>query len=219
MALSPDYYTVLGIRRTESPAAIRRAFRRLVVRYHPDRAGAQETRRFQEIVEAYRVLADPAQREAYNSAAVGVRFPIVDVSPRMPSPEPLSLFNDFQAPQSEIREVFDRWSRNFTHLGVPKAERVKPLDLDVILSPEEAERGTNLSIALPALRRCETCDGTGRDWLFPCIPCGGQGVIEEERLVELQLPQAVAGESVYEVPLRHLGVHNLYLRIRLRVAG
>jgi DnaJ-class molecular chaperone len=102
---------------------------------------------------------------------------------------------------------------------VPKAERVKPLDLDVILSPEEAERGTNLSIALPALRRCETCGGSGRDWLFPCIPCGGQGVIEEERLVELQLPQAVAGESVYEVPLRHLGVHNLYLRIRLRVEG
>jgi molecular chaperone DnaJ len=219
MALSPDYYTLLGIRRTESPAAIRRAFRRLVVRYHPDRAGAEEARRFQEIVEAYRVLSDPAQREAYNQAGVGVRFPVVDVSPRMPSPEPLSLFNDFQAPQSEIREVFDRWSRNFTHLGVPKAERVKPLDLDVILSPEEAERGTNLSIALPALRRCETCGGSGRDWLFPCIPCGGQGVIEEERLVELQLPQAVAGESVYEVPLRHLGVHNLYLRIRLRVEG
>ncbi len=228
MALSPDYYTVLGIRRTESPAAIRRAFRRLVVRYHPDRASAQEARRFQEIVEAYRVLSDPAQREAYNQTAhpsplgsvgVGVRFPVVDVSPRMASPEPLSLFNDFHAPQSEIREVFDRWSRNFTHLGVPKAERMKPLDLDVILSPEEAERGTNLSIALPALRRCETCGGSGRDWLFPCIPCGAQGVIEEERLVELQLPQAVAGESVYEVPLRHLGVHNLYLRIRLRVAG
>jgi molecular chaperone DnaJ len=228
MGLSPDYYTVLGIRRTESPAAIRRAFRRLVVRYHPDRAGAQEARRFQEIVEAYRVLSDPAQREAYTqtseatplgSAEVGVRFSVVDVSPRMPSPEPLSLFHDFHAPQSEIREVFDRWSRNFTHLGVPKAERVKPLDLDVILSPEEAERGTNLSIALPAIRRCETCGGSGRDWLFPCIPCGGQGMVEEERLVELRLPRAVVGESIYEVPLRHLGVENLYLRIRLRVTG
>ena len=228
MALIPNYYTVLGIRRTEGPVAIRRAFRRLVVRYHPDRAGEQQAHRFQEIVEAYRVLSDAAQREAYDQTArasvvepvgVGVRFPVVDRSPTIPRAEPLSLFQDFHAPQSEIRRAFDVWSRNFTHVGVPKAERLKPLDLDVILSPEEAERGTKVSISVPVLRRCATCGGSGRDWLFRCIPCGAQGMIEEERVVELHLPQAVAGESVFEVPLQHLGVRNLYLRVRLRVAG
>ena len=226
MGSSPDYYAVLGIRRGEGAVGIRRAFRRLVVRYHPDRASEEQSRRFQQVVEAYRVLSDASQRQAYDEAhsaaviepmSVPMGSVIVDVTSRAPRPPPLSLFHDFCAPESEIREVSDRWTRNFTEIGVPKSERLRPLDLDIILSADEAEQGTAVAIAVPALRHCPTCDGSGRDWLFPCLECAGQGIIEEERLLELQIPQAIQSDRVFEVPLSHLGVHNLYLRVRLRV--
>ena len=226
MVSSPDYYAVLGVKRGEGAAGIRRAFRRLVVRYHPDRAGAEETRRFQEVVQAYRVLSGPWQREAYDEArgaeaieplGVGMSSVVVDVTRRAPRPPPLSLFHDFHAPESAIHEVSDRWARNFTQIGVPKAERLRPLDLDIILTADEAEQGTAVSIAVPALRRCPTCGGSGRDWLFECLECAGRGIIEEERLLELQIPQSIRSDRIFEVPLSHLGVHNLYLRVRLRI--
>ena len=205
MASSPDFYAVLGIKRGEGVAGIRRAFRRLMARYHPDRADEEQTCRFQEVVEAYRVLSDPSQRHRYDEVR------------RAPRPPPLLLFRDFHAPESEIREVSDRWNRNFTEIGVPKAERLRPLDLDIILTADEGQRGTAVSIAVPALRRCSTCAGSGRDWLFPCLECAGQGIIEEERLLELQIPQAIQSDRILEIPLSHVGVHNLYLRVRLRV--
>ena len=142
MASSPDYYAVLGIKRGEGAAGIRRAFRRLVARYHPDCADEEQTCRFQEVVEAYRVLSDPSQRHAYDEVG------------RAPRPPPLLLFRDFHAPESEIREVSDRWNRNFTEIGVPKAERLRPLELDIILTADEAQQGTAVSISVPALRRC-----------------------------------------------------------------
>jgi DnaJ-class molecular chaperone len=61
-----NYYVVLGVSRDEKPAGIRSAYRRLAKVLHPDLAGESGTRRFQEIVEAYAVLSDPARRRAHD---------------------------------------------------------------------------------------------------------------------------------------------------------
>ena len=58
-----SYYLTLGIPRNESTEGIRQAFREIVKRYHPDRVGFERLRFFQEIVEAYHVLADPERAE------------------------------------------------------------------------------------------------------------------------------------------------------------
>lgn len=60
------YYEILGVVRTADPAGIRDAFHELARRHHPDRAGPQQTARFQQIVEAYDTLSDPEQRAAYD---------------------------------------------------------------------------------------------------------------------------------------------------------
>ena len=64
-----NYYLILGISRSDAPAAIRRAYRDLAHRYHPDRTGPDGTHHFQEINEAYEVLSDPDQRAAYDREA------------------------------------------------------------------------------------------------------------------------------------------------------
>lgn len=61
-----DYYVVLGIPRSESASGIRAAFRDLALRYHPDRAGSAGTPFFRQIIEAYKVLSDPASRASYD---------------------------------------------------------------------------------------------------------------------------------------------------------
>ena len=66
MSSRRTFYTILGISRRESPAGVRSAFRDLARRYHPDRAGARGTPYFQEIVEAYQTLSDPARRADYD---------------------------------------------------------------------------------------------------------------------------------------------------------
>lgn len=61
-----DYYALLGIDRTAAPNEVRRAWRKLALRWHPDRAGEGATATFQKIQSAYAVLADPMSRSAYD---------------------------------------------------------------------------------------------------------------------------------------------------------
>jgi hypothetical protein len=59
------------------------------------------------------------------------------------------------------------------------------------------------------------CDG--REWLFPCASCRGQGRIVTERIVRIPVPPLVRPESIIEMPLHALGMHNLYLRLYVRI--
>lgn len=214
-----NYYVVLGVPRSETPQGIRAAFRDLAKRYHPDRSGPAGERRFREVVEAYEVLSDPERRRSYNdSLAAGE--PQAPSWASGPAPEPLRPRADVFDPPEFIHpsfpEVRDDWRRNFTGVGVPKAERPRVLDLELVLTPEEARFGCTVPVGIPVVRRCRACQGTGRDWLFPCLACGGEGWTEEAVTVELRIP-AVRPGSLLEVPLDDLGVSNLVLRFRARL--
>jgi len=96
-----DYYDELGISPDASAARVRRAFRGLARRYHPDRAGPEGTRRFQDILEAYRVLSDRERRAAYDadrSGAIEVRVRVRVSRPDDPPAEPFDQRPDFADP-------------------------------------------------------------------------------------------------------------------------
>jgi DnaJ-class molecular chaperone len=73
------------------------------------------------------------------------------------------------------------------------------------------------AVGLPRVHRCPDCDGAGRIWLFPCLSCGEQGLIESEEVVPIRIPPLVHSRSIIEVPLHRLGIHNLYLRLHVRI--
>src|SRR2546426_11961101 len=79
-----SYYLTLGVPRSENTEGIRQAFREIVKRYHPDRVGSERLRFFQEIVEAYHVLADPERRRDYDRglshAEIGTDAKVMPVS-------------------------------------------------------------------------------------------------------------------------------------------
>jgi molecular chaperone DnaJ len=224
-----DYYLILGVAQTESASGIREAFRELAKRYHPDRIGPQGTSVFQKIVEAYQVLSDPERRRVYNQRLQQAEGQVTPqpapiVTPYGPEPEPLvpeplALLRGFRTMHPSFDPLFHRFRRNFTGFGGPKAERMESLTLELLLSPDEALRGGTVSLSVPVFYPCPVCHGAGRDWLFPCTYCGEQGTIEEEEIVRVRIPPAVRDGTVVEIPLRGLGIHNLYLRLSIRIVA
>ena len=218
-----NYYLILGVSQSESFAAIRARYRDLARILHPDVAGEQSTGAFQKVAEAYATLADPQARRRHDAelatwqerAPVRFRF---SSDPSAPwRREPVWLLGEPLAVRPSFDALLERVFRNFTGIGVPRTEGLEGLTVEVILTPAEAARGVEAPIAVPRVESCYECGGAGRVWLFPCDSCRGQGLIVTERIVRIQVPPLVRPQSVIEVPLHGLGIHNLYLRLYVRI--
>ena len=209
------YYMILGVSRTESAKGIRAAYRDLAKRLHPDVAGEQATRAFQEVTEAYEVLSDPQQRREYNNKlrpdGESVRVSRSAAEPILR--EPVSILGQPESIRPSFGAMYDRFLRNFTGTGVPKSERLEGLNFEVLLTAEEAFHGCVVPVGVPVFVRCPQCGGSGRDWVVPCAYCQQQGMLETEELVRVGIPPMAPSRSVYEIPLQGLGIHNFYLRL------
>jgi len=225
--LARNYYVVLGVPASESSTGIRQAFRELALRYHPDRAGAQGTRHFQELTEAYEVLSDPDRRASYDEglrhggeADLPARPPVWPASASEPEPlvpDRLSLLRDFWVTQPSADEVLDRILQSFADPERPKSRRLDALNLELLLSPEEAARGGVVALGVPVFYPCRACHGAGVLAAYACQACDGRGVVEEEEAVHLAIPAFVRDGTILRVPLRGLGIHNMYLHVFIRV--
>ena len=214
-------YMVLGITRTESSRSIRSAHRDLVKRLRRDTAREQAMLTLQEATHAYDVLSDPRRRREYDEdlrresdgEPIGGRHsraePIVA--------ESLRVFANPESIQPSFEAMYDRLLRNYTGIGVPKAERLEGLKLEVRLPPDAAARGCSVPVGVPTFSRCPHCHGSGRDWVYPCMPCGGQGTIEHEEVIRIHIPELSPPGLVLEIPLDGLGIHNFYLRLHVSV--
>lgn len=226
-----NLYVVLGVPPTERSAGIRHAFRELSRRCHPDRAGEGGTRFFQELLDAHDVLSDPERRSSYDDALRhGAEIEAAERAPWTPSfepaptPEPLvpprlSLFRDFEVTHPSADDVLDHLVRSATDPWRPKSQRVDALDLELHLTFAEAARGGVLALGVPVFYPCRVCQGAGTTVSIACPACDGQGIVEEEEEVHIPIPRFARDGAVLRVPLRGLGVHNLFLQVLLRVGA
>ena len=114
--------------------------------------------------------------------------------------------------------VRERVLRNFVRGETPPQGRADPIDVQVVLEPEEALAGGLAEIEVPTHYPCPVCRGSGRDDGEPCSVCDETGVMEETETVRVPIPPMVGDLDLFEVPLRGLGVHNYYLRLLVRIA-
>ena len=145
------------------------------------------------------------------------RFAPEPLIPEPLSPAPISIFGNPESIRPSFDALRQRFLRNFTDVAVPKAERLEGLNLEVVLSPDEAARGVVLRVGVPVFRRCATCAGTGHEWFFPCLSCGQEGVVEDEEVVSIRIPPMVASGTMVEVALEALGIRNLRLQVHVSV--
>ena len=228
---SRDYYVILGISPNESEAGIKNAYRDLARRYHPDRAGPESTRRFQEVAEAYNVLSDRTRRSSYDagrrSAVVEAdEVPVRHGRTRAPG-EPLddlapasmgwSIMDDFMRSYAVHDEVLDRFRRSLSESIRPKAGRGDTLNFGIHMTRDEARRGAEVTLAVPVFEPCRRCHGSGHIGLYACPRCRQSGWFESEEPVTLHIPPLARDGDLFEVPLAGLGMEDIRLRILVRV--
>jgi DnaJ-class molecular chaperone len=216
------HYTVLGASRTDSTRAIRAAYRDLAKQPQPGIARARAERELRELTHAFDVLSDGQCRRDYDddllreadgevvSEHESLSGPLIATS--------LRVFANRDTIRPSFEAMYERTRRNFTHAGVPKAERPEGLNLDVFLTPVQAAHGCMVPVGIPTFSRCPLCQGSGYDGLSPCMCCDEEGVIEGEQELRFHIPPMLPAGSVIEVALDPLGIHNFYLRLHVFVA-
>src|SRR3989454_2455029 len=157
-----DYYTVLGLNRDASEADIKKAYRKLAMKFHPDRNPDDKHTedKFKEAKEAYEILSDARKRAAYDQfghAGVDPSAGFGAAGARgFGSGEGFGGFAD--AFGDIFGEIFGQQGRGSRGNGVFRGSDLR-YNLD--LSLEEAARGAEVKIRIPTMETCETCHGSG----------------------------------------------------------
>ncbi|KAF0193308.1 MAG: molecular chaperone DnaJ [Gammaproteobacteria bacterium] len=173
-----DYYEVLGVARNASEADIKKAYRRLAMKFHPDRNADDATaeQKFKEAKEAYEVLADTRKRAAYDQFGHAGVDPAAGGFGAGSGASFSDIFEDV------FGDVFGGARRGGG--GAQRAHRGADLRYELDLDLEEAVKGATVKIRVPTMLRCEKCDGSGAKAgtsPTPCTTCGGNGQVRMQQ--------------------------------------
>src|SRR5215210_7699411 len=213
-----DYYEVLGVNKDASEEEIKKSYRRLAMKFHPDRNpdNPKSEEQFKEAKEAYEILADGNKRAAYD------QYGHAGVDPSAAAGAGFGGFSD--AFGDIFSDIFGGGrSRSTVFRGAD-------LRYNLEIALEDAARGTETRIRIPALEECETCKGTGakpgtqpttcptctghgqvrmQQGFFsiqqtcprchgtgkiipnPCQPCNGTGRIKQQKTLSVKIPPGV----------------------------
>jgi len=185
-----DYYQILGVTKAATDDEIKKAYRKLAHKYHPDKSGGDETK-FKELNEAYQVLSDKAKRSNYD------RFGTAEPFGAQGGQNPFSGFDfsgghgfggahDFSFYDAgDMGEIFENF---FEEMGVKSRRRTyeRGSDIEMMqeITLEEAFRGAARSVRVKTFLSCNECKGKGGDpsaGSKTCEACGGKGEIREKR--------------------------------------
>lgn len=194
--MGKDYYLILGVNRTAGAGRIKRAYRELAKRYHPDSGSGSDAARFREVTHAYETLSDTERRRRYDAELRE------------------------QAAASSARHV--RARTRGRHLDPLEPVRVRPpagplwneeaVLFDIVLSAAEASAGGMFPVAVPVTT---TCPGCGAGWeRVLCWACGGSGTVTEEREVGLVIPAGIRSGTEATLVLEQAGCR-VHVRVRV----
>jgi len=213
-----DYYEILGVAKNASEAELKKAYRRLAMKHHPDRnaGNTQAEVQFKEAKEAYEVLSDPQKRAAYDQFGhAGVQS---------------GGGGGFHGGFGDIFEDIFGDIFGGTRGGGSRRSRGSDLQYNLALTLEEAVFGSEQKLRIPTRVQCKTCEGSGaqpgtepetcttcggvgqvrmQQGFFsvqqtcpacrgkgkvirnPCNTCGGVGTVEESRTLSVKIPAGV----------------------------
>jgi molecular chaperone DnaJ len=171
-----DYYDVLGVKKSSTHEEIKKAYRELALRHHPDRVPAAEKKqaeeRFKEMSEAYAVLSDPQKRalyDQYGHQGIDQRYAQEDVFRGTDFSGAFEGMGDLGLGGSFFENLFsgmgfdvfrEHGGRRTTGAGAV-GERGRDLEIAESVTLDEAFRGTEKCVTVPRYESCKTCGGSG----------------------------------------------------------
>ena len=232
-----DYYEVLGVNKNTPKEDLKKAYRKLAMKYHPDRNPDDEaaSEKFKELSEAYEILSDDQKRQAYD------QFGHDGVNPS---------FSNAQGAAEGFSDIFgDIFSDIFgssSRAGGSRSRRGADLSYSVEVSLEDAVKGTSINLDIPSSERCSGdwhqcshCNGTGvvrmQQGFFSmqqtcphcrgegeihdpnCSICGGAGFIKKNKTLAVKIPEGVdTGDRIRLSGEGDVGKHgngDLYIQV------
>lgn len=188
MSTKRDYYEVLGVKKNASLDEIKKAYRELALRYHPDRVPAQQKKeaeeKFKEISEAYAVLSDSQKRalyDQYGHSGIDQRYAYEDIFKGADFSSVFEGLGDFGLGGGIFEDIFSDLGFDIfgSHSrGAGRARRGRDLEISVEITLEEASTGAEKTITLPGYEVCSTCSGSGAKpgtKKITCPQCRGSG--------------------------------------------
>jgi molecular chaperone DnaJ len=180
MAVKEDLYIILDVRRSASLTDIKRAFRKLARRFHPDiNPGDHYAEdQFKRITEAYGILSDPLKRQFYDVNGFYTEGVLEQSGTGSGWNFSFKGFDFSRSSDSRFEEIFGQVFNRPAMKGEP--EQGEDLEHQIATSFEESMRGMTASITIARQKSCSDCSGTGRDLDtvdFVCDGCGGTGKI------------------------------------------
>lgn len=235
-----DYYEVLGVKRGASDDEIKKAYRKLARKLHPDLNPGDKSAedQFKQLQEAYDVLSEPEDRKLYDQygdnwravkSGAGAPPPGWEQSQRTAGGGQRGFdFNDFDfgsfrsaGAGAEGFDIFEELFGGARGRG-RRGGRGRDVEAELELSLEEAHRGGRRALQMQTAEVCPTCNGTGVRDGKTCETCGGAGQVLRPKTIEVNIPAGVRdGSTVRLAGQGGTGSDgsesgDLYLRIRLR---
>jgi DnaJ-class molecular chaperone len=227
-----DYYEVLGVARTASGDEIKKAYRKLARKYHPDVNPKDKTaeEKFKEINEAYEVLSDQEKRNRYDQLGANWKAGADFTPPPDWAREGArgefdfsEIFGEGRGPSgfSDFFEAFFSSGRG-SRAGAGFAMRGSDVEAEIPLTLEETHRGVMRTITIEAAERCPDCGGSGTKDKQICPTCRGRGSIRRPRSLEVNIPAGVRDGSVIrlagqgEPGIGNAQAGDLLLRVRIK---
>lgn len=181
--MAKNYYETLGVEKKATQDDIKKAFRKLAQKYHPDKGGDEA--KFKEITEAYSVLSDERRRREYDS--YGQTFQGGGPGGFGFDPSQFSGFGGGGV-EFDLNDLFEGFGDIFgagaTRGGRPRMKRGRDISVDIEISFKESILGGKRSVLISKIDKCDTCHGSGAKpgtEMETCKTCAGAGRIHETR--------------------------------------
>ena len=221
-----DYYDVLGVARGASDSDIKKAYRRLARKLHPDVNPGDKTsqKRFQEVQEAYDVLKDAEKRRAYDRFGHAASAPGFDPGATSSGGFGGGAGGPFSNVSFESTDFADLFGNIFGGGARFRTEPEKgePAYGTIEVDFREAVLGGTASLSLRREKTCPACGGTGQVGKNVCPTCRGAGRVPETERVRIRIPEGTADGGTIRIPgkggagLRGGEAGDLFVTVRVR---
>ena len=197
-----DYYEVLGVPRDAGADEIKRAYRQLARRYHPDISGDERGSAFLEVSRAYEVLNDPERRRSYDARLLA------------PGAQARAdwLADEVAIDFPSVASVLDRMRHSFFGDNVAVS-----LSAEVVVTPNEAFWGTIVPLGVPLRRTCPRCGGRGETWEEWCTVCEGEGEVAAHHEMRLRVPAGVREGERFRFSVMPAGAPHTIVEVRVSI--
>lgn len=207
--MSADHYKLLGLQRDASLEEIKRAYRQLAKRYHPDRTqnNAQDTEIFKAVSTAFATLSNPERRAEYDRLLDASEHRTAILHGRRAR----TTASGFRRQSTPFGDVIEEFFQGWGGGALERDERV----LEITLTSHEARTGVTVPVDIPWKDQCLLCQGSGLAPFSICGGCRGTGFTHGSRRLTLNIPPGIPSDTTQRLCLanNHLAV---VVRVKVR---